>query len=74
MTAEIKTCPDCGKDFPSTSEFFNPEYGAGGHYLSRRCRQCESRRLWRSDRGGIWSSMHAREHVDPYTGRSWGES
>jgi hypothetical protein len=73
VTTEEKTCPDCGQAFPDTAEFFNPGHGKRGKYLSRRCRPCESQRLWDSKRDGVWSSMNARDKFDSYSGDRWGD-
>jgi len=71
-TAETRKCPDCKDTLPATSEYFDPGYGRSAKYLSRRCRPCESKRLWR-DPEWFWLRQQERDlaHADGDE-KAWG--
>jgi len=72
VTTEPRTCPDCGKALSATPQNFEPGYGKGAKYLSRRCRPCESKRQWR-DPEWFWCRQRERDRRSPEEDRdAWG--
>lgn len=73
-----RTCIECGETFPATSEHFEPGYGGSAEYLSRRCRPCESKRLWRGEESEQWFWKRQEERdqahrtLSEYDADAWG--
>ena len=71
-TSQTRTCLACKITLPATSEYFDPAQGGSSKYLSRRCRPCESKRLWR-DPEWFWRRQEERDVIPfDHEEKAWG--